>query len=44
MLGYNDILLIPVGATNIVIREIKSTNNYLGNLISARSLALNHGL
>jgi len=29
--GYNDVLLIPVGATNIVIREVKSSNNYLGN-------------
>ena len=32
--GYNDVLLIPVGATNIVIRERKPTNNYLGNIIS----------
>ena len=29
--GYNDVLLIPVGATNIVIREVKPSNNYLGN-------------
>lgn len=28
--GYNDVLLIPVGATNIKIREVKSSNNYLG--------------
>ena len=28
--GYNDILLIPAGATNIVIRETKASNNYLG--------------
>ncbi|XP_046445127.1 papilin-like isoform X2 [Daphnia pulex] len=27
--GYNDVLLIPVGATNIKIREVKSSNNYL---------------
>ena len=27
--GYNDILLIPKGATNILIEEIKATNNYL---------------
>ncbi|XP_037088427.1 papilin-like [Pollicipes pollicipes] len=27
--GYNDILLIPKGATNIIIEEIKATNNYL---------------
>lgn len=27
--GYNDILLIPAGATNIVIRERHATNNYL---------------
>ena len=29
MLGYNDVLLIPVGATNIKIREVKASNNYL---------------
>lgn len=28
--GYIDILLIPEGATNIVIREIQPSNNYLG--------------
>ena len=28
-IGYNDILLIPVGATNIKIREMKASNNYL---------------
>ncbi|XP_063221793.1 papilin isoform X2 [Bacillus rossius redtenbacheri] len=27
--GYNDILLIPEGATNIVIEELKPSNNYL---------------
>lgn len=28
--GYNDILLIPAGATNIKVKEIQPTNNYLG--------------
>ena len=28
--GYNDVLLIPAGATNIVVREVKASNNYLG--------------
>ncbi|XP_076354138.1 papilin-like [Tachypleus tridentatus] len=27
--GYNDIILIPLGSTNIKIKEIKPTNNYL---------------
>lgn len=27
--GYNDVLLIPSGATNINIREVKPSNNYL---------------
>lgn len=27
--GYNDILLIPAGSTNIKVREVKSSNNYL---------------
>lgn len=27
--GYNDVLLIPAGATNIEIREIAPSNNYL---------------
>lgn len=27
--GYNDILLIPAGATNILIREVSPSNNYL---------------
>ncbi|XP_075221688.1 proteoglycan-like sulfated glycoprotein papilin isoform X2 [Lycorma delicatula] len=27
--GYNDILLIPAGAINIKIREVKTSNNYL---------------
>jgi len=31
-LGYTDILLIPAGATNIRVREIQPSNNYLGNL------------
>lgn len=30
VLGYNDILLIPEGATNIFIEERKASNNYLG--------------
>ena len=28
--GYNDILLVPEGATNIAVKEIKPSNNYLG--------------
>lgn len=28
--GYNDILLIPAGATNIQIGEVSPSNNYLG--------------
>ena len=32
LIGYNDILLIPVGATNIKIKEIKASNNYLGKI------------
>jgi len=31
-IGYTDILLIPAGATNIRVREIQPSNNYLGNL------------
>jgi len=31
-LGYTDILLIPAGATNIRVREIQPSNNYLGKL------------
>ncbi|XP_069673465.1 papilin isoform X4 [Periplaneta americana] len=27
--GYNDILLIPAGATNIHVREVQASNNYL---------------
>ncbi|GLH10987.1 Papilin [Gryllus bimaculatus] len=27
--GYNDILLIPAGATNIKVEEVKASNNYL---------------
>ncbi|ODM97201.1 Papilin [Orchesella cincta] len=27
--GYNDVLLIPAGATNILVRETQATNNYL---------------
>lgn len=29
-LGYNDILVIPAGATNIHVQEKQSSNNYLG--------------
>lgn len=32
-LGYNDILVIPAGATNIHVQEKESSNNYLGNLL-----------
>ena len=33
--GYNDILLIPAGATNILVREEgKGSNNYLGKYFS----------
>lgn len=28
--GYIDIILIPEGATNIVVKEIEPSNNYLG--------------
>ncbi|XP_069360607.1 papilin isoform X3 [Maniola hyperantus] len=28
-LGYNDVLLIPQGATNIAIAEVRASNNYL---------------
>jgi ADAM-TS Spacer 1 len=28
--GYNDIFLIPAGATNIFVRELNPANNYLG--------------
>lgn len=28
--GYNDILLIPAGATNIIIQEQDAASNYLG--------------
>ena len=28
-MGYNDMSMIPVGATNILIREMKASNNYL---------------
>ncbi|XP_035703436.1 papilin isoform X2 [Folsomia candida] len=27
--GYNDVLLIPMGATNILVKEKKASNNYL---------------
>lgn len=30
--GYVDILLIPEGATNIVVKEVEPSNNYLGNV------------
>lgn len=43
--GYNDFLLIPAGATNIRVEEIRPSNNYLGkpilfpiNLISYKFL------
>ncbi|XP_071454258.1 papilin isoform X2 [Hetaerina americana] len=29
IVGYNDILLIPAGATNILVRELEASNNYL---------------
>lgn len=28
--GYNDIILIPIGATNILVEEVEASNNYLG--------------
>lgn len=31
--GYNDVLLIPQGATSINIAEIKPSSNYLGKLM-----------
>ena len=30
ILGYNDILLIPAGATNIHIQEKEASKNYIG--------------
>lgn len=30
--GYNDVLLIPAGATNIRVEEIAPSNNYLGKI------------
>lgn len=33
--GYTDILLIPAGATNIRVREIQPSNNYLGNFVNS---------
>lgn len=32
-LGYNDILLIPAGATNIHVQERAPSTNYLGNIL-----------
>lgn len=32
ILGYTDILLIPAGSTNIRVREIQPSNNYLGKM------------
>lgn len=32
ILGYNDIILIPHGATNIQIKEVQPSSNYLGKL------------
>lgn len=34
--GYTDILLIPAGATNIRVREIQPSNNYLGNFYTTK--------
>lgn len=28
--GYNDVLLMPAGATNVRVEEIAPSNNYLG--------------
>lgn len=33
--GYNDILLIPGGATNIRVKESAPSNNYLGTFALA---------
>lgn len=38
--GYIDILLIPEGATNIAIRELAPSNNYLGKKINKVNLFL----
>ncbi|KFM68578.1 Papilin, partial [Stegodyphus mimosarum] len=39
--GYNDILLIPVGATSILIQEVKPSNNYLAIRNAAGDFYLN---
>ncbi|XP_065346502.1 papilin-like [Cloeon dipterum] len=39
--GYNDLLLIPAGATNIFIRELKDANNYLAIRNGNNSFYLN---
>lgn len=39
--GYNDILLIPAGATNIMIREMRATSNYLAIRNTAGDYYLN---
>lgn len=31
--GYNDILLVPAGSTNVIVHEQSPSNNYLGSLI-----------
>lgn len=41
-LGYNDILLIPAGATNINVEEISPSNNYLGQNLFYVNLVLNN--
>ncbi|CAH0383119.1 unnamed protein product [Bemisia tabaci] len=33
-MGYNDLLLIPAGATNILVQEVRPSNNYLGRINS----------
>lgn len=40
-IGYNDILLIPAGATNIHIQEKRATNNYLAIRNSSNHYYLN---
>ncbi|XP_035219260.1 papilin-like isoform X2 [Stegodyphus dumicola] len=39
--GYNDVLLIPVGATSILIQEVKPSNNYLAIRNAAGDFYLN---
>nr|XP_042905073.1 papilin [Parasteatoda tepidariorum] len=40
-IGYNDILLIPIGATSIFIQEVQPTNNYIAIRNSAGEFYLN---